>query len=79
MKKAFTILIILFSATGVFAQNKADYGYLYCHMSGRGEFTAFALSRDGVHFHDLIRGISTFAKLVGRKRKKRKNRVVIST
>ncbi|MBR4846447.1 MAG: pectate lyase, partial [Bacteroidaceae bacterium] len=23
-----------------------DYGYLYCHMSGRGEWTAYALSRD---------------------------------
>ncbi len=25
-------------------------------MSGRGEWTAYALSRDGVHFHDLIDG-----------------------
>lgn len=33
-----------------------DYGYLYCHMSGRGEWTAYALSRDGIHFHDLIDG-----------------------
>ena len=33
-----------------------DYGYLYCHMSGRGEWTAYALSRDGLHFHDLING-----------------------
>lgn len=33
-----------------------DYGYLYCHMSGRGEWTAYALSRDGQHFHDLING-----------------------
>jgi hypothetical protein len=31
-------------------------GYLYCHMSARGEWTAFALSRDGVHFHDLFDG-----------------------
>jgi beta-galactosidase len=43
-----------------FAQNQADYGYLYCHMSGRGEFTAFALSRDGVHFHDLINGDAVY-------------------
>lgn len=35
---------------------KGDYGYLYCHMSGRGEWTAYALSRDGLHFHDLING-----------------------
>lgn len=33
-----------------------DYGYLYCHMSDRGEWTAYALSRDGLHFHDLING-----------------------
>ena len=33
-----------------------DYGYLYCHMSGNGEWTAYALSRDGIHFHDLIDG-----------------------
>ncbi|GHT53838.1 arabinosidase [Bacteroidia bacterium] len=60
MKKILAILIVLFSATGVFAQNQADYGYLYCHMSGRGEFTAFALSRDGVHFHDLINGDAVY-------------------
>lgn len=33
-----------------------DYGYLYCYMSGNGEWTAYALSRDGIHFHDLIDG-----------------------
>lgn len=33
-----------------------DYGYLYCHMSGYGEWTAYALSRDGLHYHDLING-----------------------
>lgn len=44
------------------AQNlqKGDYGYLYCHMSGRGEWTAYALSRDGLHFHDLINGDPIF-------------------
>ena len=40
---------------------KGDYGYLYCHMSGRGEWTAFALSRDGFHYHDLIGGDSIFS------------------
>lgn len=45
------------------AQNlqKGDYGYLYCHMSGRGEWTAYALSRDGLHFNDLINGDPIFA------------------
>lgn len=45
------------------AQNPetGDYGYLYCHMSDRGEWTAYALSRDGFHFHDLIGGDSVFS------------------
>ena len=37
-------------------QPKKTYGYLYCHMSGDGEWTAYALSRDGLHYHDLIDG-----------------------
>jgi len=41
--------------------NKGDYGYLYCHMSDRGEWTAYAISRDGLHFHDLINGDSIFS------------------
>ena len=40
---------------------QGDYGYLFCHMSGRGEWTAYALSRDGLHFHDLLRGDSVFS------------------
>ena len=35
--------------------------YLYCHMSGRGQWTAYAVSRDGVVFHDLIGGDSVFS------------------
>ena len=35
--------------------------YLYCHMSGRGQWTAYAVSRDGVEFHDLIGGDSIFS------------------
>jgi len=44
------------------AQNlqKGDYGFLYCHMSGRGEWTAYALSRDGLNYHDLIGGEAVF-------------------
>lgn len=26
------------------------YGYLYCHMSDHGQWTAYALSQDGLHF-----------------------------
>lgn len=35
---------------------KKIYGYLYCHMSRDGEWTAFALSRDGIAWHDLNNG-----------------------
>ena len=30
--------------------------WLFCHMSERGEFTAYAISKDGVNYHDLIDG-----------------------
>ncbi len=30
------------------------YGYLYCHRSAHGGWIAYALSRDGIHFHDLL-------------------------
>lgn len=45
------------------AQNPqvGDYGYLYCHMSGRGEWTAYALSRDGYHYVDLLDGEPVFS------------------
>lgn len=70
MKKVLLILLAFVSSTIIVcAQNgqsaHADrvkiadddvYGYLYCHMSRRGEWTAFALSRDGINFHDLYDG-----------------------
>ena len=60
MKKHFNILLFILSLYGgtMCAQNlrKGDYGYLYCHMSGRGEWTAYALSRDGLYYEDLING-----------------------
>ena len=41
---------------------KGDYGYLYCHMNDAGPaWTAYALSRDGFHYHDLIGGDSIFS------------------
>ena len=56
-----TLLVSLFvglSSLSLSAQNlqKGTYGYLYCHMSDNGEFTAYALSRDGLHYHDLNEG-----------------------
>lgn len=35
--------------------------YLYCHMSDRGQWTAYAISEDGMHFHDIICGDSIFS------------------
>lgn len=35
--------------------------YLYCHMSDHGQWTAYAISEDGMHFHDIICGDSIFS------------------
>ncbi len=44
---------------------KGDYGYLFCHMNDRGRaWTAYALSRDGLHYHDLLNGDSIFSDFV---------------
>mgnify|MGYP002623998391 FL=1 len=58
--------IALFSVFVANAQKgnfqKGDYGYLYCHMNDRGRaWTAYALSRDGLHYHDLLGGDSVFS------------------
>jgi len=57
---------LLFSVTTTVAQKgnlqQGDYGYLYCHMNDRGRaWTAYALSRDGFHYHDLLNGDSIFS------------------
>ena len=54
--------LCLWIGTTAFAQNlqKGDYGFLYCHMSDRGEYTAYALSRDGYHYEDVIGGDPIF-------------------
>ncbi len=41
--------------------DEETYGYLNCHMSDRGQWTAYALSQDGLHFHDLLCGDSIFS------------------
>ena len=60
-KSLLSTAIVLLSLTAS-AQNlqKGTYGYLYCHMSDRGEYTAYALSRDGYHFEDLNNGNAIF-------------------
>ena len=41
---------------------KGDYGFLYCHMNDHGRaWTAYALSRDGFHYKDLLKGDSIFS------------------
>ena len=56
-KLLFTALMGL-ASIGASAQNmqKGDYGYLYCHMSDKGQWTAYAVSRDGYHYEDIIGG-----------------------
>jgi hypothetical protein len=58
MKKLFLSAALALSALTVSAQNpqKGDYGYLYCHMSDAGEYTAYAISRDGYNYEDIIGG-----------------------
>lgn len=57
---ALTLLTV--SSTSLLAQNlvKGDYGYLYCHMSDKGEWTAYAVSRDGYHYQDINEGKPIF-------------------
>jgi len=40
--------------------DEATFGYLYCHKSAHGGWTAYAMSQDGIHFHDLLCGDSIF-------------------
>ena len=59
MKRLFSFFAVLAMAVlTVSAQNiqKGDYGYLYCHMSDKGQWTAYAVSRDGYHYEDIIGG-----------------------
>ena len=68
MKKLFlfvtlTLLCLMLKAESQKGNlQKGDYGYLYCHMNDRGRaWTAYALSRDGFHYHDLLKGDSVFS------------------
>ncbi|MCR4602104.1 MAG: glycoside hydrolase family 43 protein [Prevotella sp.] len=58
MKRILLLSAIMLCVVTTRAQNpvKGDYGYLYCHMSDGGEYTAYALSRDGYHYEDIIGG-----------------------
>lgn len=58
MNKTLMACTAFMTALSLWAQNpeKGTYGYLYCHMSGQGEWTAYALSRDGLNYTDLLDG-----------------------
>ena len=62
LKTFVAALMTVSAATNATAQNPqmGDYGYLFCHMSGRGEWTAYAISRDGFNYHDLRGGEPVF-------------------
>ena len=48
LKALMAAMIAMAAATNATAQNpqKGDYGYLFCHMSGRGEWTAPSAATD---------------------------------
>ena len=61
-KKLSGMLLALTALMPISAQNlvKGDYGYLYCHMSDKGEWTAYAVSRDGYNYQDINDGKPIF-------------------
>lgn len=61
-KKLSGMLLALVALMPISAQNlvKGDYGYLYCHMSDKGEWTAYAVSRDGYNYQDINDGKPIF-------------------
>lgn len=58
MKKILLASVMALAALSASAQNvvKGDYAYLYCHMSDKGEYTAYAVSRDGYKYHNILDG-----------------------
>lgn len=62
MKQLLITFCLLLLSLGGGAQNpqKGDY-YLYCHMSDKGQWTAFAVSKDGLNYEDILDGDSIFS------------------
>ena len=48
------------SSGGPELADSETFGYLYVHRSEHGGWPAYALSQDGIHFHDLLCGDSVF-------------------
>ncbi|MBP5569664.1 MAG: alpha-N-arabinofuranosidase, partial [Prevotella sp.] len=67
MKGKFSLVLSVFvslCSVNTFAKGNLQKGnrYLYCHMNDAGPaWTAYALSRDGLHWHDLLNGDSIFS------------------
>ena len=65
MRKYIFVLFAVFASSLMAKKGNyqtGDYGYLFCHMNDRGRaWTAYALSRDGLHYHDLLGGDSIFS------------------
>lgn len=62
MRNLLSFILLTVFALPLLAQieDKEVYGYLYCHMSRRGEWTTYALSRDGINYHDLNGGEAVY-------------------
>ncbi|MBQ0075214.1 MAG: glycoside hydrolase family 43 protein [Prevotella sp.] len=60
--KYLALILFAFVAVAANAVNpqKGPY-YLYCHMSGNGQYTAFAVSKDGLNYQDILNGDSIFS------------------
>lgn len=61
-KKLSAVFLALAASMPMTAQNlvKGNYGYLYCHMSDKGEWTAYAISRDGYNYQNINGGNPIF-------------------
>lgn len=62
MRKTIALIALTLMCITCAAVNpqKGKY-YLYCHMSDRGQWTAFAVSKDGLNYEDIIGGDSIFS------------------
>ena len=60
MRRTAIVLALALLAAVTYAQGNCQisdedtYGYLFCHQSAHGGWTAYALSPDAIHFHSLI-------------------------
>ena len=61
MKSKILLLLSLTALSLSTGAAKKYYGYLYCHMSDRGQWTAYAISRDGYHYEEVLGGATSAA------------------